>query len=58
VRLFDVYQGEHIEPGRKSLALTLTFQDPSRTLRDAQVNDLVEQVVIQLKQQFNATLRD
>ena len=58
VRIFDVYQGEHIEAGRKSLALTLTFQDPSRTLRDAQVNDLVDQVVTQLKQQFNASLRD
>lgn len=58
VQIFDLYQGEHIEAGRKSLALTLTFQDPSRTLRDAQVNDLVNAVVSQLKQQFNATLRD
>lgn len=58
VQVFDLYQGERIEAGRKSLALTLTFQDPSRTLRDAQVNDLVEAVVSQLKQQFNATLRD
>ncbi|WP_101675150.1 phenylalanine--tRNA ligase subunit beta [Alloalcanivorax mobilis] len=58
VEVFDLYQGEHIEAGRKSLGLTLTFQDPSRTLRDAQVNDLVDTVVSQLKQQFNATLRD
>ena len=58
VHIFDVYQGEHIQAGRKSLALTLTFQDASSTLRDAQVNDLVEQVVSQVKQQLNATLRD
>lgn len=58
VHIFDLYQGEHIGAGRKSLGLTLTFQDPSRTLRDGQVNDLVEAVVSQLKQQFNATLRD
>ena len=58
VHIFDLYQGDNIEAGRKSLALTLTFQDPSRTLKDAQVNDLVEAVVSQLKQQFKATLRD
>ena len=58
VHIFDLYQGDNIEAGRKSLALTLTFQDPSRTLKDVQVNDLVEAVVSQLKQQFKATLRD
>ncbi len=58
VHIFDLYQGEHIAAGSKSLGLTLTFQDASRTLRDDQVNDLVEAVVSQLNQQFNATLRE
>ncbi len=57
VQVFDVYQGEHIDHGYKSLAMTLTFQDASSTLRDDQVNALVEAVVSQLKQRFNANLR-
>ncbi len=58
VRIFDIYQGDSIGENRKSLALGLTFQDRSRTLKDQEVNDLVDAVVSQLKQQFNATLRD
>jgi phenylalanyl-tRNA synthetase beta chain len=58
VRLFDVYEGEGIDSNEKSLALGLTFQDRSRTLKDQEVNDLVDAVVSQLKQQFNAALRD
>ena len=58
VRIFDIYQGDSIGENRKSLALGLTFQDRSRTLKDQEVNDLVEAVVSLLKQQFNATLRD
>ncbi|WP_290524492.1 phenylalanine--tRNA ligase subunit beta [Alcanivorax sp.] len=58
VRIFDIYQGDSIGKNRKSLALGLTFQDRSRTLKDQEVNDLVEAVVSQLKQQFNAALRD
>ncbi|MDX1805021.1 MAG: phenylalanine--tRNA ligase subunit beta [Alcanivorax sp.] len=58
VRIFDIYQGDTIGKNRKSLALGLTFQDRSRTLKDQEVNDLVDAVVSQLKQQFNATLRD
>ncbi|WP_290539081.1 phenylalanine--tRNA ligase subunit beta [Alcanivorax sp.] len=58
VRIFDIYQGDSIGKNRKSLALGLTFQDRSRTLKDQEVNDLVDAVVSQLKQQFNAALRD
>lgn len=58
VRIFDIYQGDSIGKNRKSLALGLTFQDRSRTLKDQEVNDLVSTVVSQLKQAFNATLRD
>jgi len=58
VKIFDIYQGDSIGENRKSLALGLTFQDRSRTLKDQEVNDLVDAVVSQLKQQFNAALRD
>ncbi len=58
VKIFDIYQGDSIGENRKSLALGLTFQDRSRTLKDQEVNDLVDAVVSQLKQQFNAALRE
>ncbi len=55
--LFDVYQGEGIENGKKSLALGLTWQHPSRTLNDDEVNEAFEKVVTELQQTFSATLR-
>lgn len=58
LNLFDVYSGEGIESGRKSLALGLTFQDSSRTLTDQEVDSLISNVLKQLKQDFNATLRE
>lgn len=58
VRIFDVYQGERLPAGSKSLALGLTFQDRSRTLGEADISSLVDAVVSLLKQEFNAHLRD
>jgi phenylalanyl-tRNA synthetase beta chain len=55
--LFDVYQGKGIDPDRKSVALGLTFQDPSRTLDDQEVAKIIEQVVDSLKENYNAELR-
>ena len=57
VRLFDVYQGQGIENGQKSLALGLTWQHPERTLTDDEVNQWVEQVVKHLSQHTGASLR-
>ena len=57
VRLFDVYQGQGIEPDRKSLALGLTWQHPSRTLTDDEINANVEQMLQALQTSFGATLR-
>ncbi len=58
LQLFDVYKGEGVESGRKSLALGLTFQDSSRTLTDGEVDGLITGVLEKLKQDFNATLRE
>ncbi|MDC9719388.1 MAG: phenylalanine--tRNA ligase subunit beta [Gammaproteobacteria bacterium] len=57
VRLFDVYQGQGIESGQKSLALGLTWQHPERTLTDEEVNQWVEQVVDHLSKHAGASLR-
>jgi phenylalanyl-tRNA synthetase beta chain len=56
--LFDVYQGESLEAGKKSIAFGITLQDPNRTLQDEDINPLVERVVSRLKELFNVTLRE
>ncbi|WP_428820957.1 phenylalanine--tRNA ligase subunit beta [Microbulbifer sp. MCCC 1A16149] len=55
--IFDVYQGKGIDFNRKSVAMGLTFQHPSRTLNDEEINAAVEAVVSELEQKYNASLR-
>ena len=43
--IFDIYEGEHIEEGKKSVAITLTFQDPTKTLEDAIINEVMENIL-------------
>ena len=57
LRLFDVYQGKGIDPNRKSLAVGLTWQHPSRTLNDDEVNTTTQNILTSLEQRLNATLR-
>ena len=57
LNLFDVYVGKGIDPDRKSLALGLTWQHPSRTLTDDEVNLSVDQILSTVKDRFGATLR-
>ncbi|XOV77897.1 MAG: phenylalanine--tRNA ligase subunit beta [Aestuariibacter sp.] len=58
LNLFDVYRGENVGEGKKSLALSLHLQDTNRTLEEAEIQSLVNNVVSQLKEQFGASLRD
>ena len=44
VRLFDVYRGEQVGEGRKSLALRLEFRAPDRTLTDDEVAEVRERI--------------
>ncbi|UPK85599.1 phenylalanine--tRNA ligase subunit beta [Pseudomonas sp. A2] len=57
LRLFDVYQGKGIDPDRKSLAVGLTWQHPSRTLNDDEVNAALQNILTSLEQRLNTTLR-
>lgn len=57
IHLFDVYQGSHLAAGKKSLAYTLTYQDPSATLTEDQVNAAFDKVVKELTQQLGAEVR-
>jgi phenylalanyl-tRNA synthetase beta chain len=58
LKLFDLYAGERIDSGRKSLALGLTLQTRSRTLTDEEVDAAIELVVNSLVRELGATLRE
>ncbi len=57
LKVFDVYMGKGIDPHRKSVALGLTFQHPSRTLNEDEVNASIDAVIKSLEANFAATLR-
>jgi len=58
LRLFDVYQGDAVESGKKSLALGLTWQHPSRTLNDDEINGIISCCISALEEKFGARLRN
>ena len=57
VRVFDVYRGEQVGAGRKSVALRLAFQSHERTLSDEDAAKLRERIVAALAERFGAELR-
>jgi phenylalanyl-tRNA synthetase beta chain len=57
LRLFDVYRGDQVGEGKKSLAYSLTYQDPERTLTDAEAAKVRQRIVRHLEQEFGAKLR-
>jgi phenylalanyl-tRNA synthetase beta chain len=58
INLFDVYRGQGIEDGFKSLAIALTLQDATRTLEDKDIELVVEKAIAAANDSFGATLRD
>ena len=58
LELFDVYRGEGIDLGKKSLALGLTFQRSSSTLIDEEIDTIIKNILTSLQQEFGATLRE
>jgi phenylalanyl-tRNA synthetase beta chain len=57
VRLFDVYRDEKIGAGKKSLAYSLTYQSPDKTLTDAEAAAIRNKIVKRLEQEVKAKLR-
>jgi phenylalanyl-tRNA synthetase beta chain len=57
VNLFDVYQGKNLPEGKKSYALSFILQDAQATLKDAQVDNVMEKVLSSLQKQFKTELR-
>ncbi len=58
VSLFDVYQGEHIEQGKKSVALSVNIQDDNKTLEEPDINSINDKIIAGIADKFNGTLRE
>jgi phenylalanyl-tRNA synthetase beta chain len=57
VRLFDIFRGEQIGSGKKSMAYSLTYQAPDRTLTDSDATQLRQRIIRRLEQELGAKLR-
>ncbi|HTN35133.1 MAG TPA: phenylalanine--tRNA ligase subunit beta [Marinobacter sp.] len=57
LRAFDVYEGQSLGEGNRSLALSLFWQHPERTLNEDEVHSLFDGVINALKEELGATLR-
>ena len=55
--LFDVYEGGQVGAGKRSLAWSLIFQSPDRTLTDREVNELHARIVSEISRRFAAEIR-
>ncbi|RFU70708.1 phenylalanine--tRNA ligase subunit beta [Peribacillus saganii] len=57
VQIFDLYEGERMEPGKKSLAFSLKYYDPERTLTEEDIAKAHEKVLKAVKEEAGAELR-
>ena len=57
VTLFDVYRGEKIAEGKKQYALGFVFQDPEKTLTDAEIENVMGRLMAAFQNEFGAVLR-
>ena len=55
--LFDVYEGKNLPEGKKSYAISLVFQDDDATLKDKQVDGVMNQIIKNLQNELSAELR-
>ena len=58
VDVFDVYTGENVNDDEKSIAYSLTFSDPTRTLNDEEVMQVFNKIIEEVTKKHNAILRD
>jgi phenylalanyl-tRNA synthetase beta chain len=57
VTLFDVYEGKNLPKGKKSYGISFTFQDKNKTLTDKQVDKIMDKLLKNFKEGFQAELR-
>lgn len=57
VELFDIYQGIGVEPGKKSVAISILLRDNSKTLEEKEINDIIDKILAKMKKDYMAELR-
>ncbi len=57
VELFDVYQGQGMEPGKKSLAIAVRLQSADKTLVEAEIEPVARKIVAAVEKQLGGSLR-
>ncbi|OEH84434.1 phenylalanine--tRNA ligase subunit beta [Desulfuribacillus stibiiarsenatis] len=57
LQLFDVYDGKGVGEGKKSLAFSLTFRNPEKTLTDEEIQQVTQKIISGVQQDWNAELR-
>jgi phenylalanyl-tRNA synthetase beta chain len=57
VRVFDVYEGDQVPDGKRSLALRVVMRSPERTLSEKDISGVRAKIIRALGREFQATLR-
>jgi len=57
VKIFDVYQGENIEKGKKSIAFNVTFEPKDKTLSEEDIEKISKKIISTVQEKTGATLR-
>lgn len=57
IKLFDIYKGIQVPNGKKSMAFSVTYRKPDKTLIDEEVNKVHDKIVRTLENKFGAELR-
>ena len=58
IKVFDVYEGENVETGKKSLAFSLTFEDATKTLNDEEVMTVFNRIIEEVENKLKVKVRD
>ncbi len=58
IEVFDVYTGEKLESDEKSIAYSLTFNDPTKTLKEEEINTLFNKIIKDVESKLDAKLRN
>ena len=58
IKVFDVYEGEHIPSDKKSIAYSLTFNDYTKTLKEEEVDKIFRNIINKVKTKFKCEIRD
>ena len=57
IQLFDIYRNEKLGIDKKSVAYSLVFRDKNKTLNDAEINQIMEDIILALEETLGAELR-